>query len=311
MPLEREPYDPSFGSKVLAEAFHPTLQHYFRTYTPHRLTYQASWLWCGIQDEDANRYACLREWKTEYSFNVLVSKFENDPQKVGSRVYRRLNMGMIDFEMDQDQQAILVYPTFAPHAFHVTLRPQHFRWKDADGELDLEFRALGPALKYLCPGEREDEMYMSEFCRVTGTLQGSPVKGFGGIDCSFGTPGIGWLQSKIYRLLEKYWIVWANRYDDDSVEYGICFDGEADFNLAFVVRDGTVGISDCSIDMKEFDDGFPRQATVTMADEEYRFDTTARVSKIKGFMQWASGQMNREGDPRKIVERFGWLEFFG
>jgi len=311
MPLMRDPYDESYGSNVLAEPFQPTLPYYFRTYTPHRLAYQASWLWSGIQDEEGNRYACLREWKTEYTLNALVSKLEDDPEAVASRVYKRLNMGMIDFEMDDGEQAIQVQPPFAPGAFHVEIRPQHYRWKEADGELELEFTGLGPALKYLCPGEREDGLYMSEFCRVAGTFQGKPVKGFGGMDCAFGTPGVGWLQSKIYRLLEKYWIVWANRYEDDSVEYGICFDGEADFNTGFIVRDGVARISDCSIDMKGFDDGFPRQAIITLGDEKYLFETTARVSKIKGFMQWANGQMNREGEDRNIVERFSWLEFFG
>ena len=240
MPMMREPYDESYGSQVLAEAFQPTLPYYFRTYTPHRLAYQASWLWSGIQDEEGTRYACLREWKTEYTLNVLVSKLEDDPGAVASRVYKRLNMGMIDFEMDDGEQAIQVQPPFAPGAFHVEVRPQHYRWKEADGELELEFTGLGPALKYLCPGEREDGLYMSEFCRVAGTFQGKPVKGFGGMDCAFGTPGIGWIQGKIYSRLEKYWIVWANRYDDESIEYGICFDGEGDFNQGFIGIDSSL-----------------------------------------------------------------------
>ena len=311
MPMMREPYEASFGSRVVAEAFQPNLSYYFRTSTPHRLAYQASWLWCGIEDEGGNRYACLREWKTEYTLNVLISKLDNDPGAVASRVYKRLNMGMIDFEMDEYRQAVLVQPPFAPGAFQITVRPQHYLWKEADGELEVEFVALGPALKYLCPGEREDGLYLSEFCRVTGTLQGRPVKGFGGMDLAFGTPGIGWLQSKIYRLLEKYWIVWANRYEDDSIEYGICFDGEADFNAAFIVRDGTAKISGCSIQMENFDDGFPRQAKITMGDAPYLFETTARVSKIKGFMQWANGRVTRKADERRIVESFSWLEFFG
>lgn len=268
MPLQREPYDASYGSRVLAEAFQPTLPYYFRTYRPHRLAYQASWLWCGIQDEEGIRCACMRERKTEYTLNVLVSKLEKDPQTVASRVYKRLNMGMIDFEMDQDQQAIPLQPPFAPGAFHVSIRPQHYRWKEAGGELDLEFSV-------------------------------------------FGMPGVGWIQGKIYSLLEKYWIVWANRYEDESIEYGICFDGEGDFNQAFIVRDGRAKISDCDIHMEHFDDGFPRQANITMGDERSLFETTARVSKIKAFMQWANGQMTPEGDERRIAERFSWLEFFG
>jgi hypothetical protein len=204
-----------------------------------------------------------------------------------------------------------VQPPFAPGAFHVSIRPQHYQWKEADGELELDFRALGPALKYFCPGEREDALYTSEFCRVTGTLQGRPVKGFGGMDCAFGTPGVGWIQGKIYSRLEKYWIVWANRYEDESIEYGICFDGEGEFNLGFIVRDRTVSISDCTIRMEHFDDGFPRQAHISIGDDRYLFQATARVSRIKAFMQWANGRMNSERDERKAVERFSWLEFFG
>jgi hypothetical protein len=307
----REPYDERYGSKVLAEAFQPTLPYYFRTSTPHGLAYQASWIWCGILDDDGNPYACMREWKTEYSLNVLVSKLEKDPRAVASRAYKHLNMGIIDFEKDDEGQAVHVSPAFAPGAFGIAVRPQHYHWKDADGELELEFTALGPGLKYLCPGEWEDGLYLSEFCRVRGSLRGKPVKGFGGMDCAFGTPGIGWLQSKIYRLLEKYWIVWANRYEDGNVEYGIFFDGEADFNLGFVVRDGRATIAPCSIYMENADDGFPEQARITTGEEAYLFQTTARVSRIKGFMQWASGQVNRDGDTRRLVERFGWLEFFG
>ena len=78
----------------------------------------------------------------------------------------------------ENRQAVLVQPPFAPGAFQITVRPQHYRWREVDGELEVEFAALGPALKYLCPGEREDGLYLSEFCRVNGTLQGRAVKGF-------------------------------------------------------------------------------------------------------------------------------------
>ena len=311
MATERESYDESYGSKVLAEAFQPTLPYYFRTHTPHGLVYQFSCLWCGIQDEEGNRYACMREWKTEYSMNVLISKLATDPNVVSSRIYKRLNMGMISFEKYDQQQRIHVIPWVEDQAFRVDIQPQHFQWRDAGGELDLAFTAIGPALKYLCPGEKEDLLYTSEFCRVNGMLQGRKVAGFGGIDHSFGTPGIGWLQCKVYRLLEKYWIVWANRYQDGSIEYGICFDGEADFNLGFIVRNGIPKISGCSIRMENFEDGFPKNADVVLGEERWSFQTTARVSKLKGFMQWANGEMKREGETRAAEERFCWLEFFG
>ncbi len=311
MAAGREIYHESLGSKIHAEEFHPTLPCYFRTYTPHDLAYQGHWLWTGVVDEDGNRYACLREWKTEYSMNALISKLDSDPEKYASRLYKQLNMGVIHFEKDDEQKVIHVAPAFVKDAFHIAIQPQKIQWKDADGELELEFNALGPALKYLCPGEKENCFYTSEFCRVSGTIQGKKVKGFGGLDCSFGTPGIGWLQSKIYCILEKYWVVWANRYDDDSLEYGICFDGEADFNVGFIVRDGAAKISDCSIRMENFDDGFPGSAGVVMGDEKYLFKTRSRVSRIKGLMQWAHGEMKREGDDKKIVESFSWIEFFG
>ena len=311
MPPTRKAFDTSYGSKVLADAFQPSLSYYFRTHTPHGLAYQGSWLWTGLVDEEGTRYACMREWKTEYSLNAMVSKLAADPLAPATRLYKQLNMGIIMFERDDLRHAVQVSPAFEPDAFRVTLQPQHFLWSDAGGELDLEFNTLGPALRYLCPGEKEDALYLSEFCRVTGSLQGKKVKGFGGIDCAFGTPGVGWLQSKIYRLLEKYWIVWANRYEDQSLEYGICIDGEADFHLGFVVRNGAVGIGDCSINMENFEDGFPKGARIRIGEDSYTFRTTARISRIKGFMQWANGEMKREGEGKRIVETFSQLEFFG
>ena len=63
--------------------------------------------------------------------------------------------------------------------------------------------------------------------------------------------------------------------------------------------------------MENFEDGFPKKATVTMGEGTYLFETTARVSKIKGFMQWANGEMKSTSEKRRIVEAFSWMEFFG
>jgi len=262
-------------------------------------------------DEEGGRYACLREWKTEYSMNALITRLDPDPTKVSQRLYRKLNMGMISFEKDDSAGKVYVRPAFASESFHVSIEPQHFYWTDAEGELECEFKALGPALRFLCPGDKEDSFYISEVCRVHGALKGKKIKGFGGLDHAFGSLGVGWLQSKIYRLLERYWIVWANRFEDQGIEYGICFDGEAEFKLGFIVRDGDVKVSGITLAMEHFEDGFPKEARLAIGDETYRFRTTGRVSRIKGFMQWASGEMKRDDETRSVVEAFGWLEFFG
>jgi hypothetical protein len=305
-------FDERWGSRTLVRAFTPTAQTYQRTHRPHGLTHQGTWVWSCVADDTGQQYAVTREFKVEATTLAVVSKLEPDTGRDSPRLYTNLYLGIIQHDIDAATGSVRVrsYPAKGTLPFSVDIEPQRYHHTEAGGEVDLRFTALGPAMEYVCPGELEDGVYASEFCEVEGAVQGRPVRGFGGMDIAWGPPGIGWTQSKIYTLLEEYWVVFVNEFDDGTREYGVAVDGTADFSVGFLVRNGVpLHIGGARIDMQRSADGFPAAAAITLGAERYAFATTARVAQIKGLMQWANGRMVRDGAPQ-ARRRFAWIEYF-
>lgn len=301
-----------WGTRTLVRAYTPTAETYYRTSRPHGLAYQSTWLWSCVADDAGQHYAITREFKVEATTLAVISKLEPHTGRNSQRLYNNLYLGIIHHQIDSAAGAVGVasYPAKSTLPFSIEIQPQHYHHVEAAGELDLHFTALGPAMEYFCPGELEDGLYSSEFCEVAGSIQGRPVRGFGGMDIAWGPPGVGWTQSKIYSLLEEYWVVFVNEFDDGTREYGIAVDGVEDFSVGFLVRDRVPQhLGGAEIAMQRDPDGFPCAAEITLGADRYRFTTTARVAQIKGHMQWANGSMLQDGAP-PARRRFAWIEYF-
>ncbi len=311
--MSEQGLDPKWGTQTLVRAFVPESRVYWRTYRPHGLAHQSTWVWACVCDEQGQQYAITREFKVEASTLAVISKLERGVERDSPRLYANLYLGIVEHDIDPASGRVSVrsYPSKGALGFSVEIEPQRYRHSEAGGEVELEYRALGPALEYYCPGELEDGLYASELCSVEGTVRGARVRGFGGMDIAWGPPGIGWTQGKIYRLLEEYWVVFANEFADGGLEYGVAVDGAADFSVGFLVRDGyVVHAGRAEIQMERDAGGFPRQARIALGADRYEFRTAARVAQIKGLMQWASGEMARAGQPRAVRRRFAWIEYF-
>ena len=307
------PFDERWGARTLVRAFTPTATTYQRTHRPHGLAHQSTWVWSCVADDAGQHYAITREFKAEATTLAMVSKLELNTERDSPRAYNNLYLGIVQHDIDAAHGRVRVrsYPAKGSLPFAVDIEPQRYQHTEAGGEVDLRFTALGPAMEYFCPGELEDGLYASELCEVAGTVLGKPVRGFGGMDIAWGPPGVGWTQSKIYTLLEEYWVVFVNELDDGSREYGVAVDGTADFSVGFLVRNGAVvHAGGATIAMRRSDDGFPAGATITLGAEAYDFVTTARVAQIKGLMQWANGEMVQPNRRHGVRRRFAWIEYF-
>ncbi|MFQ5665567.1 MAG: hypothetical protein ACE5I7_03965 [Candidatus Binatia bacterium] len=311
--MSRDAVDQRWGARTIVRAFTPGPETYHRTYRPHGLTHQSTWVWSCVADESGQQYAITREFKVEASTLAVVSKIEGGTGRDSPRLYDNLYLGILvhDIEPDTGRVRVSSYPSKGSLPFAVDIEPQRYHHIEAGGEVELHFNALGPAMEYFCPGELEDGLYASEFCAVEGVLQGRLVRGFGGMDIAWGPPGVGWTQSKIYRLLEEYWVVFVNEFDDGGREYGVAVDGTGEFSVGFLVRNGMVRhVGGAEIAMGRSADGFPTGAAITLGTEHYRFTTTARVAQIKGFMQWAHGEVVGADGPTRTRRRFAWIEYF-
>jgi hypothetical protein len=308
-------YSPEWGSRTVSCAHTPTIDEYFRTYTPHRLTFQSAWLVANVMDESNRKYNLLRKYETAGTAMTLASVEVQGIHSKAEQLFKPGDMflGRIYQEMDQERGLILVKP-FSPGgaAFTITIRPQHIHWSDADERINLTFKAMGPALQYFVPGRLEDAMYRSEPHWVEGTVNGKKVSGFGVFDFAWGPAGVGFVQGKIYKLLEESWIVWANEFADGSRECGIFVEGVDEFNAYYYNQNGKALVTRKNkMDLNFYDDGFVKGAHITMDDLEFEFTSESRILQVPTtLVSWASGRVINTKDSRKPVKSFAWFEYF-
>lgn len=308
-------YTPEWGSRTISSLETPDMGEYFRTYSPHRLAFQCAWLVANVMDADGRKYNLLREYQASATALVLSSEEVPGIHSSAKQLFEPGDMflGRIYHEMDKKEGTILVKP-FSPGkgAFSILIRPQHIEWSDADDRIRLTFKAMGPALQYYTPGMLEDAMYRSEPMWVEGTLNGKAVSGFGVFDFGWGPVGVGFVQGKIYKLLEEDWIVWANVFDDGSKECGIFVEGLDAFNAYYYNRDGKAIVTLRNEMTLEFhDDHFVKAANVTMDDLKFRFVSESRIMQLPTtLVSWASGSVTRIGESRRPVKSFAWFEYF-
>jgi hypothetical protein len=307
-------YSPDLGSETISCTHTPRIEEYFRTYSPHGLSFQSIWLVANVMDETGQKYNLMREYKVTDTTMTLASKEVPGLNSSAEPLFKPGEMfqGRIFHELDKENGVVWVKP-FLPDstAFSVVIRPQHVEWKDADGRIDLVFDALGPALEYYCPGRLEDALYRSEPSYVTGTVNGKAVSGFGVIDGGWGSVGVGFLQGKIYQVLEQNWIVWMNIYEDGSKECGVFVNGVDRFQAFYYNRDGKAMVTRHNkLEPTLTSDGFMKGASITMDDMAFEFVTESRIMQVQSFVSWASGRLINLKEKRKPVKTFAWYEFF-
>jgi hypothetical protein len=307
-------YTPELGSDTVSYLNTPKLIEYFRTYSPHGLSFQSLWVVANVMDEAGTKYNLMREYKTTDTTMTLASVEVPGLHATAKPLFKPGDMfhGRILHELDEENGLIFVRP-FLPGkaAFSIIIRPQQILWKDAGDRIDLTFNALGPALQYYTPGRPEDAMYRSEPCYVEGTVDGKKVSGFGVIDNAWGSTGVGFIQGKIYRLLEEYWIVWLNIFEDGSKECGVFIDGIDRFEAFYYNRNGKARVTRHNTLVPDYtDDGFMKSATITMDDLTFEFTTESRIMQVQSHVSWASGRVLNNKDSRKPVKSFAWFEFF-
>ncbi len=308
-------------SKPDVDAFEPRSDDYGRrARTFDGLGFQTGWLWAGVTAEDGRRYTLLREHQIGCTY--LYYGLEIAPTIWSNPVVRHatipgvddLYCGAVRYEADGDAHSLRstnpLYPSMS-----VSLAPAGHTWREADW-MDVAMEPLGVAMRYRCPGQPDDFGYTSQICRVTGSVDGQAVRGFGGYDRYYGEHGVVWGQSKGFRFLEELWWVWAGEHADGRQEHGIAITGPGEFRVGFFHRDGEdpVAVNELAAEVEwEERDGrrLPVAATLGFGGRQFEYRATGNVT-IPGadlFINWVHGELTEVGSEWP-AERFSWLEFF-
>lgn len=300
-------------SKLRPSTTTPTVDESYRLYMPQPdMAFMVTYMVANVMDNQGNKYNLFREYKMFDTLNMLASLAIPDGITLAQPLFQpgeaylgKANNDMLDADSFQVQPYL--YP---PSLFTVVRGTQWARWQDLSGRYDLHYQTLGPALQYICPGKSEEFMYRSEPYWITGVLDGKDVQGYGVIDTSWGTPGIAWEQSKIFRNLEEVWLVWCNLFEDGTKECGVFMDGVDQFGCGYFNQNGkTVVAGQKKSEILWTPDGFVQGANFSVGDLPFAFTMDSRVAQVPNFLSWASGSVTRVGDTRKPVASFAWLEF--
>lgn len=301
-----------WGSDVIAYTHTPQADESYRTYQPHQLVYMCTFMVANVVDKDGVKYNLLRTYEASDSIIVHGSRAIPDGVTYAQELFKPGEMALIRINHEMiDKNTIQVTPYLAdPNLVNIQRESQKAAWKDVSGRVDLQYKSLGPALEYYCPGLVEDDMYRSEPYWIKGTIDGKSVQGYGVIDTAWGPAGTDWVQSKIFRYLEENWVVWANVFEDDSIECGVFMSGVDHFGCGYYNQNGQAlvsGRSDAQVTWTP--DGFIQQAGFTVGGMPFEFIMDARIIHAPGYLSWASGSVHRIGDNRKPKMSFAWFEF--
>ena len=301
------------GSKLRPYTNTPELEESYRLYQPsHSMAFMVTYMVANVMDNEGHKYNLFREYKGFDTLNMVANRSIPDGVTLAQPLFQpgETYLGKANNDM-VDDQTFKVQPYLAdPNLFSVVRGAQWAKWRDLSGRFELEYQALGPALEYYCPGRAEDTMYRSEPYSITGTLDGKDVHGYGVIDTSWGTPGIAWEQSKIFRYLEEVWLVWCNVFEDGTKECGVFMDGVDKFGCGYFNRNGeTMVAGQKKSEILWTPDGFLQGANFAVGDLPFVFTMDARIVAVPNFLNWASGSVRIAGDTRTPVESYAWLEF--
>lgn len=321
MGLQRSEEMAGVASRTEVESFVPALDDYGRRATTFPgLGFATAWLWAGVTADDGRRFALLRQHEVGSTF--LFYGLEIAPDVWSDPTVRHANIPGVDdlyvggIAYDEVDGAQVVTPTNPLYrGMRLRFAPDRLTWREDDW-LDLTLEPLGAAMRYRCPGPPDDFGYTDQICRVTGTVDGETVEGFGGLDRYYGEPGVVWLQSKGFQQLEELWWVWAGIGEDGRQEHGVAITGPGEFGVGFFHRDGeepvTVDAIDNDVTWEERDGRrLPVAATLSFGGRRFRYEASGNVT-IPGadlFIDWLHGAVGEEGGP-PLVRTFSWLEFF-
>lgn len=200
----------------------------------------------------------------------------------------------------------------------LTITDEELSWTEGDA-LSLAGTRPAVGVQFFAPSRTEPLAYASQAYWVTGTVLGETVEGPLFFDHLYFQHGAEWKEYRWYIDLQISWNVFANKFDDGTVEFGHIVRGRQGWSAGVVVE-GDRATAVCTDVGGTFTlDG---EDYVTGAAYDLGSDGTWEffgdpAQQMGGFnkARWGGyraqgGLTRRQGDDRTLVNGWTWLECF-
>jgi hypothetical protein len=204
--------------------------------------------------------------------------------------------------------------------FTVELGPERVRWEESGGLVRLEGTLAGPGFHVYTPWPGGAAYYTSLAYRAEGQILGEEVTGFVGMDQSYLPHGVDWNESPIWNRLQGAWIVFANEYEDGSIEWGHISHGAERFSFATIGDGSGALLSDTTRVSSTIEFSTPAREFVDRIVYDCDGDLWEFVKEPAGDMVdfsaarpgWFGqvGRVGRVGEARPLRRWWAWQEVF-
>jgi len=314
-----------FGHRTIVGAYRPDLSTMEPDHQVFGLNQQIQWLYGFLRDGDGIVYVPERKFNASLTGGLFLMSGESgtlnvnhgtgrsargelrriiepDHRRWHEPVFQRLPSGIVR----HDEQPFLLDLT-------------NDRIEYGEGDLlQLEGPSAGLGVQFLDASRFEPLFYSSLCFWVQGEVLGKAVEGPIFFDSTYWRHGHEWKECRHYKHLQVGWHVFANKYEDGSVEWGHLVVGREGFTPAVVVEGDRVVCMSPNL-RGSFcldDDDWVTSLILDVDGHEYEF-----CGHEAGFMEefsksrWANyraqyGQTRRRGDSRPLRDGFTWLECF-
>jgi len=287
---------------------------------------ESVYVYGGFVDEDGQQYAVERKFIGPMTGGLWLMKATGDEIALDPGAFATTR-GEIKREFTDERarwHGQLMSVTSAsgeviPDAgLDLTITDDDIRWTEGD-LVDVRGTLVGPGAQFNLPSTAEPMLYLSHMYAVTGTVRGKKVEGFVWNDYCYWPHGRDWKEYRFFRELQHGWLVFVNRYDDGSVEWGHLCHGREGMRFG-VVHDAdhvVTSSTDPTFHATLDDEQYVPRATFDLGDGDVWQWTGPAASRLTAFSNARPGgyraqlgRVQRAGDTRRIVNEFSWLECF-
>lgn len=230
-------------------------------------------VWAVVTDKAGNSYNAMRgvqQPRKDASLNYGIYQGkdtfdESAPLVVPFEKHRAVE----PYWVEQRPDAVV----YGGESFELALGHDELGWTDAGGHLELTGARLGNPTTLWVPEQPEYDVPLlkrTQLAHAKGRIGDEEVEGVVMVDLYFSRPHYLFHETKLTRLLHRYWTMWLVEYDDGSLEGGSVWMGRAGSGLAHAhhyVDGRTLARNDASVDVTHHPNGIMSGITLHLGSD--------------------------------------------
>lgn len=316
----------AFGSRSLTATYQPKIADYQFTRPRFGLNLQVSYIYGGLRSESGRFSIVERKFISSMTGGLFIMSNDTGSMELDAGSPRSARGEVRRTQTDEELRWYDCIMQRIPEELKVAeeqpidlrVTDGHISWNEGN-LLDVAGTQPTAGVQFYSPMEGNNFYYVSQCYFVEGTILGERASGPVFLDHIYWDPhGLEWKETPFYTDRQVSWMVFGNKLDDGSVQFGHvvrCTDG---LSFVCIAEDDRAAALTDQMDVRmELDaDDYVTNAVYDIEGSRwnYREDADGHMeghskARWSGYRA-QGGQFWRDDDQRKVVNGFTWVECF-